>query len=709
MFSILEIHEIIFNFLIQWKLTHKGFTFWTRKNEKSNPNKNRLVKGYWFQGTDNYLFLGLSNQSGGQNMTRSIGFVVVAKKDCYETNLEIVWQGETNSDRLIFYNNLVKKVNNIDKINDYKYIKKYNKLYTRDQLLSDLQNFLENDFKILDSEMKANPKLDMIVPEDKFQTLISKINKVREELKNDKLIEKIKYTNNNHSMKQTLNQILFGPPGTGKTYNTINLAAKIAYPDIFVDFEEFSTDSQEEKEKKRNKMTEFFRENLYNPIYNPTGRIAFTTFHQSMAYEDFIEGLKPVDPEITNKDYLEYKVQDGIFKDFCKIARDVNFLTNTSLSEAEFVNARFVKLNFTTENSAVAKDCISNNYITFYPQINFDLRDEKEILNKHKDEKNDIHELIYPINSSKQLIFIITLNEELCLSVGRVTGEYEFKPDTLHKHSRKIEWVKKTPFSTSEILKASEASKGTIVFFNSDKIKRDFFFQKDKMENSQSNGKPNFVFIIDEINRGNIAQIFGELITLIEDSKREGEKEGMKAILPYSKESFSVPNNLYIIGTMNTADRSVEALDSALRRRFSFREMMPDKQVIVPKEVEGIILPQLLESINQRLEVILSKEHTIGHAYLIGINNIADLKHAFNNKIIPLLKEYFYGDFGKISMVIGSDFVNKNTVLKWSRSLFMSGYTEMIEEYAEIKPWVFADIEKMKDDEFVEAVKKIYA
>jgi len=708
MFSILEIHELFFNFLIQWKLTHKEFTFWARKNEKSNPDKNRLLKGYWFQGTDNYLFLGLSNQSGGQNMTRSIGFVVAVKKDCYETNLEIVWQGETDSEKLKFYNNLVKQIKNIQRVTDYKYIKKYNKLFTREQLINDLQNFLENDFKILETEMQANPKLDMLVPEDKFNALITKINKVRNELTKDQIISKEIETNNINTMKNSLNQILFGPPGTGKTYNTINLAVKTAYPDIFIHFEELSTDSQEEKEQKRKNLTQFFRENLYNHKNNSAGRIAFTTFHQSMAYEDFIEGIKPVDPVISKKNFLEYKVEDGIFKNFCKSARDYKILKNTLFTETEFINARFVKLNFTTENSEAAKKCISNNYITFYPEITFDLSNEKEILKKYNDDKNDIHELISPINSSKQLIFVITLNEDLCLGVGRVTGEYEFQPDTLYKHSRKIEWFKKNPFSTSEILKASDASKGTIVFFSSDKIKKDFFFEKDNIENIQSNEKPNYVFIIDEINRGNIAQIFGELITLIEDSKREGEKEEIKAILPYSKESFSVPSNLHIIGTMNTADRSVEALDSALRRRFSFIEMMPDSEVIEPKEVEGILLQQLLQSINDRLEVLLSKEHTIGHTYLIGIKNIEGLKHAFNNKIIPLLKEYFYGDFGKISMVIGNDFVN-NIALKGNKSLFMIGYTEMIDEYAEIKPWVFANIEKMKDDDFKSAVKKIYS
>jgi hypothetical protein len=520
---------------------------------------------------------------------------------------------------------------------------------------------------------------------------------------------------------KSLNQILFGPPGTGKTYNTINLALKIAYPDKYLEFKETLNDSQEERKNKREKMTAFFRENLYDIKNNRTGRIAFSTFHQSMAYEDFIEGIKPVDPEKSKKDFLVYEVENGIFKEFCNNARNSKVLKKTSLSQDEFINARFVKLNFTTENSETAKDCILNNYITFYPEVTFNLSDDKEISKKYYDEKNDINELIQPCNSTKPLIFILTLNEEECLGVGKVIGEYEFHSDKTYKHSRKIEWFNKTPFSTSEILEASDASKGRILIFDNDKIKRDYFSFSNSIETLNSNEKPNYVFIIDEINRGNIAQIFGELITLIEDTKREGEQEEMKAILPYSKYSFSVPKNLYIIGTMNTADRSVEALDSALRRRFSFIEMMPNKYVINPAVIPNtdINLQNLLSKINERLEVLLSKEHTIGHTYLLGIKNVADLKHAFYNKIIPLLKEYFYGDFGKISMVIGKDFVYNNANGKKSnRELFMPGYTDMIDEYADVFPWQFKTFEHNEnldekgkneiDKEFIEAVQKIY-
>lgn len=169
----------------------------------------------------------------------------------------------------------------------------------------------------------------------------------------------------------------------------------------------------------------------------------------------------------------------------------------------------------------------------------------------------------------------------------------------------------------------------------------------------------NYVFIIDEINRGNISKIFGELITLIEDSKREGEPEAMSVILPYSKKNFSVPKNVYILGTMNTADRSISLMDTALRRRFEFVEMMPDEDLLDEVVVEeDINIHEMLKIMNQRIEVLYDREHTLGHAFFMPLNNeekatIDKLASIFKNKIIPLLQEYFYEDYEKIMLVLG--------------------------------------------------------
>jgi 5-methylcytosine-specific restriction endonuclease McrBC GTP-binding regulatory subunit McrB len=162
----------------------------------------------------------------------------------------------------------------------------------------------------------------------------------------------------------------------------------------------------------------------------------------------------------------------------------------------------------------------------------------------------------------------------------------------------------------------------------------------------------NFVAIIDEINRGNISRIFGELITLIEESKR-----GTSVILPYSQTEFSVPANLYILGTMNTADRSIAMLDTALRRRFDFIEMMPQPALL--GNCEGVDLCELLTALNERIEYYYDREHAIGHAYFMKstgcITTLNELREVFSTKIIPLLQEYFFDDYERIRLILNDD------------------------------------------------------
>ncbi|HCF7342806.1 hypothetical protein APA24_30630 [Pseudomonas aeruginosa] len=169
-----------------------------------------------------------------------------------------------------------------------------------------------------------------------------------------------------------------------------------------------------------------------------------------------------------------------------------------------------------------------------------------------------------------------------------------------------------------------------------------------------------YVLIIDEINRGNISRIFGELITLIEPSKRAGAAEALEAVLPYSKRHFSVPDNVYLIGTMNTADRSLAGLDIALRRRFVFREMPPRPELLDGVEVQGLNIGKLLRVMNQRIEVLLDRDHCLGHAYFMPLteqglkddDRLAKLELIFRNQILPLLQEYFFEDWQRIQWVL---------------------------------------------------------
>jgi flavodoxin len=380
-----------------------------------------------------------------------------------------------------------------------------------------------------------------------------------------------------------LNTILYGPPGTGKTYNTINKAIEIIDPEFYI-----LNQSNRDDIKKR-----------FDDL-KKSGQIEFVTFHQSMSYEDFIEGIKP--KTISGKVVYEY--EDGVFKSFCN-------------------KARFVAGNFV------------------------------EVIEKFK---NDISE-----EDGKESIEIKTAGTTFDI-VYRGTNVFYVQP---HNSTKENPWY---PVNIDNIRKAFE-TESFIGIYNSTYVREVINYLKKhyglvKGNDQQNRKKQNYVFIIDEINRGNIAQIFGELITLIEENKRQNEPEELQSQLPYSKQSFSVPNNVYVIGTMNTADRSVEALDTALRRRFSFIEIPPNSDPIKDIKVGNIDIKLMLETINKRIEKLLNKDHLIGHAYFIDLNKsenqLSQLKHIFHNKIIPLLQEYFYGDSGKIGLVLGNGFVIKD-------------------------------------------------
>lgn len=419
-------------------------------------------------------------------------------------------------------------------------------------------------------------------------------------------------------MKSPFNQTLYGPPGTGKTYHSIQAAVKAAEPEIFsalgID-ERIGTTPEQRAELTR----------LYKELYN-AGRIRFVTFHQSYGYEEFVEGLSAK----TEGDQLSYFEKDGVFKSLCLDAKE-HQIAKTKTVASTFED----KWQGFSEELAEAEDGIKIDTL------------------------------------SKKTYFTVT-------DITNNTIRFD-KSKGASVHSLSVKTLRAVHNGEKEIKGGLQPYYGAFIEY----------LNKFKTQNDASKKeRKNFVLIIDEINRGNISKIFGELITLIEPSKRLGQSEAIEVTLPYSGDKFSVPDNLYIIGTMNTADRSLALMDTALRRRFDFVEMMPDYNILRDEqggsysiEVEGYLieLARLLETMNNRLTALYDREHQLGHAFLIPVvkaivahkmdQALIKLKNCFQNKIIPLLAEYFFEDWQKIRLVLGDNqkpkayqFINQSDV-----------------------------------------------
>ncbi len=327
-----------------------------------------------------------------------------------------------------------------------------------------------------------------------------------------------------------------------------------------------------------------------------SGQIVFTTFHQSYSYEDFVEGIKP--ESIDGK--INYEVKPGIIKELCERAQliDNNDIDSTI--------------------KAFQKDIEENGPQELYTSRNYKFT---------VDYQGGTTFRINPENSEKE-------NPQYPASIEFIKRLYMGK-DTAGMYN---------PSYVRSILEHLKIEYALNEFVELD-----------------ANPSKDYVLIIDEINRGNVSAIFGELITLLEEDKRKGKPEYIEVKLPYSKDMFGVPSNIYLIGTMNTADRSVEALDTALRRRFSFQEVMPDPEKLENFKVGNINLTELLKKINERVEILLDRDHTIGHSYFFKVKNAHNpeekLIEVFRDNIIPLLQEYFYGDYSRIGLVLGDAFV----------------------------------------------------
>lgn len=437
------------------------------------------------------------------------------------------------------------------------------------------------------------------------------------------------------------NTILYGPPGTGKTYNTVMYAVAII-------------ENKKLEEIKKENYTEVI--DRYNK-YKEDGLIEFTTFHQSYGYEEFIEGIKPViHSDEEDETDIQYEVVPGLFKKFCDIAgKPILRKEKCDIGINESPTIWKISLEGSGENST-RTECMKNEHI----RIGYD-EYGREITNLFKGVAGR-HILNYFINDMSIGDIVMSCYDcNTVDAIGVVTGEYEWHNEyPEYKRLRKVNWiVKGIKENIIKINNGSRLSNPTVYKLRmdlSDVMEIIEKYSKNTIEVEEK--KKNHVFIIDEINRGNISKIFGELITLIEPTKRIGQTEGQKVRLPYSQKLFGVPNNVYLIGTMNTADRSIATIDTALRRRFNFKEMLPDEEVLDGIYVEDVSIKDIFIKMNKRITVLFDREHTLGHAYFLplkGAPTIETLADIFENSIIPLLQEYFYEDYEKIRMVLGDN------------------------------------------------------
>ncbi|QQO17950.1 AAA family ATPase [Bradyrhizobium diazoefficiens] len=402
------------------------------------------------------------------------------------------------------------------------------------------------------------------------------------------------------------------------------------------------------------------------------GRIAFVTFHQSYSYEEFVEGLRPEtaaqDREGQNAVGFRLKPTDGIFKRVAAVAQQAR---RAAPSGIDLHTREFFKMSLGSvdEDEDVYRSSIDEGYIALGWGTEFDwsdpiYREFDAILERWRTEDTNVTSQSSRVRQSHYMravikegdIVVVSYGNSQFRAIGEVIGPYEYVANASQfRHRRKVQWLRvfDRPLPVETILRGKFTQ---LALYKLD---------RDRLNLSALNtligeGKPSasdegpplpYVLIIDEINRANISKVFGELITLIEPDKRLGTENALTVTLPYSGEDFGVPANLHIVGTMNTADRSIALLDTALRRRFQFKELMPNPSVL--GRVGSIDVSSVLRRINERVEYLFDREHQIGHAYFIGCDTKHQLDDVMRNKVIPLLAEYFYDDWEKVRLVLG--------------------------------------------------------
>lgn len=453
---------------------------------------------------------------------------------------------------------------------------------------------------------------------------------------NEENVENGYYDNIVATWRKRKNIVLYGAPGTGKTYDVPEYAVRLCKP------------SFDANHATREELME-----QYNQLKQDK-RIAFTTFHQSMDYEDWIEGLRP----IADNNQITYDIEKGIFKKLCEEA-ERPIITDKEIGIAPDAVVWKVSLQGTGDNP-VRTDCMKNNYVRIgWDEYGPNITDETDWSIRNSEGRYILDSFI---NKMKEGDIVMSCYSNRTIdAIGVVTGDYKWidsLPD--YKRTRNVTWlVKGINENIVEINDGKTLTLGTVYRLNSitlDKVQT--LLDKYKKPQTMERNTLPYIMVIDELNRGNVSKIFGELITLLEPDKRKGNKNAESVILPYSKTLFQIPENIYIIATMNTADRSLGSLDYAIRRRFAFIANRPyqpngvNLEFELFKEVSSLFIKNFDEYADNGWDPFLKLEPAdtlsdeykpedvwIGHSYFI-IENESDINDRLLYDIIPLLEEY---------------------------------------------------------------------
>lgn len=443
------------------------------------------------------------------------------------------------------------------------------------------------------------------------------------------------------------NLILYGPPGTGKTFATAREAVRLC-----------DGEAPESEIDMRARYAELAG----------AGQIRFVTFHQSYSYEDFVEGLRPTtggDGQENATGGFSLQPTPGIFREIATVAEQA-MRSSEADEPVDMSGRRVFKMSLGRAGSEdhIFDAAIEGDYIVlgwggdidWSPFEDYDAIHAKwnEIHpGTNGNDPNIAQTARFRASMREGDLVVVSFGNNRFRAIAEVTGPYEYNPtgEQDYNHRRAVRWL----FVADEPLPISFYSRPfmqwSCYLLNEDHLNREALALFLPGSGRSALEPAQFVLICDEINRANISKVFGELITLIEPDKRIGAPYELRVTLPYSKHSFGVPSNLHIIGTMNTADRSIALLDTALRRRFVFREIMPEPELL--SHVEDVDLALLLRRLNDRIEYLFDREHQIGHAFLIGCRSRAELDEIFRFRIIPLLAEYFHEDWAKIAAALG--------------------------------------------------------